>query len=207
MRALFFLVIIILSITSAKAQDKLLLMNGQELNCRILEDTSIILKVEIPKRKGKLIEREIHRNEIFSYTKSGQKEIVLYVQDTIIGDIYTIDQMRVYMAGEKDARQNYKQWPIALAGFVVCGGIAYYGGDGYITTFAPPVAFMLIHLIPKIHIRERYISNPSAHQYNDFYADGFGPVARSKKVTNAMLGGFGGSATSIAIWYIFRNHK
>lgn len=184
-----------------KAQDTLLLMNGQELHCRITQDSGTVFVFELAKKNGKIKIREIHKNDVFSVTKAGEKEVILYAQDEPLGNIYTVDEMHFYLAGERDARNNFKAWPTFAVGFIICGAIGYIGQDGVITALGPPLAYTLFQLIPKIKIKESTMSSPD-YKYNDFYADGYEPPARSRKLFKAMQGSLGGSATGILIWIL-----
>ena len=177
MRNLIFFFFLI-SPAMLRSQDVLLLMNGQFLSCRVLSDTSTIMDVEMTKRNGKVKKREIHKSDVFSYSKGGGPEIILYAKDSLYGDIYSIEEMQIYLVGERDARENFKWWPTAAVGFALCGTIAYLSGDGYVTTFAPPVLWTAAQLIGKIRIREKYMSDLN-YKYNDIYAEGFEPPARA----------------------------
>ncbi len=203
MRSLLIVFLILLCETIA-AQDTLLLMNGQLLPCRIMSDSGTVFVFEMTKKNGKIKTRELHKNDVFSVTKIGQPEFILYEQNEIMGDIYTIDEMNYLLAGQRDARNNFKAWPTFIVGFVMCGTIAFIGQDGFITTLVPPMAYMVVQLVPKIKIREKYMSNPE-YKYNDIYADGFEPPARSRKMLRAMGGGFTGSATGLLTWLLFFN--
>jgi hypothetical protein len=183
------------------AQDTLLLMNGREMNCRILADTGTVFEFELVKPNGKVKLRELHKNDVFSVKKAGQQEVILYAQDELLGDIYSIDEMRFYLAGEHDARENFSAWPTFAVGFALCAGISLWGGDGYITAVGPPILYTMIQLVPKIKIREKTMSRPE-YKYNDIYADGYEPPARSRKLFRAMGGSFAGSATGVALWFL-----
>ena len=183
------------------AQDTLLLMNGREMNCRILADTGTVFEFELVKPNGKVKLRELHKNDVFSVKKAGQQEVILYAQDELLGDIYSIDEMRFYLAGENDARENFSAWPTFAVGFALCTGISLWGGDGYITAVGPPILYTMIQLVPKIKIREKTMSHPE-YKYNDIYADGYEPPARSRKLFRAMGGSFAGSATGVALWFL-----
>lgn len=186
---------------SAQAQDTLLLMNGQELHCRIVGDSGTVFVFELVKKNGRVKVREIHKNEVFSVTKSGEEEVILYAQDEPLGNIYTVDEMHFYLAGERDARNNFTAWPTFLVGFAICGVTGFIGQDGLITALGPPLVYTLVQLLPKIKIKESTMSNPD-YKYNDFYADGYEPPARSRKLFRAMEGSFAGSATGILLWVL-----
>jgi hypothetical protein len=195
------LLLFVLMSFQTRAQDTLLLMNGREMNCRILADTGTVFEFELVKPNGKVKLRELHKNDVFSVKKAGQQEVVLYAQDELLGDIYSTDEMRFYLAGEHDARENFSAWPTFAVGFALCAGISLWGGDGYITAVGPPILYTMIQLVPKIKIREKTMSRPE-YKYNDIYADGYEPPARSRKLFRAMGGSFAGSATGVALWFL-----
>lgn len=184
------------------AQDTLLLMNGREMACKILADTGTVFLFELTKPNGKVKVRELHKNDVFSVKNGAGTEQVLYMQDEVLGDIYSVDEMRYYLAGENDARQNFSAWPTFAVGFALCAGISLWGGDGYITAVGPPVLYTILQLAPKIKIREKTMSRPE-YKYNDMYADGYEPPARSRKLFRAMQGSFAGSAVGVAVWLLF----
>jgi hypothetical protein len=186
------------------AQDSVLLMNGREMECTVLADTGTVLLLQMTKPNGKVIQREIHKNDVFSVSMGGSGEEVYYQQDEILGNIYSADEMRFYLAGENDARQNFKAWPTFAVGFALCAGVSVWGGDGYITAVGPPILYTLIQLVPKIKIREKTMSHPE-YKYNDIYADGYEPPARTRKLSRAMEGAFLGSAAGVACWLLFLN--
>jgi hypothetical protein len=200
MPRLLLLLFVLISLQT-RAQDTLLLMNGREMNCRILADTGTVFEFELVKPNGKVKLRELHKNDVFSVKKAGQQEVILYAQDELLGDIYSIDEMRFYLAGEHDARENFSAWPTFAVGFALCAGISLWGGDGYITAVGPPILYTMIQLVPKIKIREKTMSRPE-YKYNDIYADGYEPPARSRKLFRAMGGSFAGSATGVALWFL-----
>ena len=195
------LLLFVLISFQTRAQDTLLLMNGRQMNCRILADTGTVFEFELVKPNGKVKLRELHKNDVFSVKKAGQQEVILYAQDELMGDIYSIDEMRFYLAGEDDARENFSAWPTFAVGFALCAGISLWGGDGYITAVGPPILYTMIQLVPKIKIREKTMSRPE-YKYNDIYADGYEPPARSRKLFRAMGGSFAGSATGVALWFL-----
>ena len=69
------------------AQDSVLLMNGREMKCTVLADTGTVLLLQMTKPNGKIIKREIHKNDVFSVSMGGRGEEVYYLQDEILGNI------------------------------------------------------------------------------------------------------------------------
>ena len=143
---------------------------------------------------------ELNKSEVFSLS-NGSKEQIMYYQDTMLGDYYTPEEMRVYLAGAGDARKNFKARHISAIGFAVCSAAGYLVGDGLLILIIPPVTYAAIQYIGKIKIKEKYMSDPN-FKYNDLYAEGFEPPARSRKMIRGALSGLLGSATGVIIYFI-----
>jgi hypothetical protein len=198
------IMLVLLCAFSGNAQDKILLMNGQERNCKIVSDTGLVVTYEYAKRNGKIKLLTANRGEIFSYTKQGNPEVIVYEMDTLFANnIYEASQMRAFLAGQNDARSNFKARHIAAIGFVSCALIGFVGQDGYFTAVGPPILFTLSQFIGKVKIREKTMSNV-AYKYNDIYADGYEPPARTKKLITALWSGFAGSAMGVTLYFITR---
>ncbi len=200
---LILIALVLLICSPAIGQDKLLLMNGAEMTCNVIDDSGVVIVFETTKKNGKVKTREVHKSEVFSYTLENREELILYVQDSLFGDIYTEDQMLMYMAGQYDGRNNFKALPTAVVGFVLCGTVAALGGDGLLTAIGPPMLYTLFQLAPKIHIREKYMTNTN-YKYNEIYAAGFEPPARTRKLLAALSGGYAGSAAAVILYYIVK---
>jgi hypothetical protein len=180
-------------------QGKVLLMNGTVVENTLWEEKDGLIYIYDQRHnlfgKEKTRAIELSKNEIFSLS-NGSKEQVLYFQDTMLGDYYTPEEMRVYLSGAGDARKNYKAKHISAIGFAICGAAGYLVGDGLLVLIIPPITYAAIQYVGKIKIREKYISNPN-FKYNDLYAEGFEPPARSRKMIRGALSGLAGSVTGV----------
>ncbi len=114
-----------------------------------------------------------------------------------VGDDLTADEMRIYIAGEQDARANYKPRLTAMVGTVVVGGVAFLASGGLILTLVPPLAYAGLQFVPVMRIQEKAITNPQ-HRYNEIYALGYERVARSRKVLGGLKGGVAGMVIGAA---------
>ncbi len=200
----FFAIIAFLFLTPLFAQDKILLMNGQERNCRLVSDSGFVITYEYTKRNGKVKTLTANRGEVFSYTKAGSPEVIIYEMDTLFANnIYDASQMRAFLAGQNDARSNFKARHIAAIGFVSCTVIGFIGQDGYFTAVGPPVIYTLLQFIGKVKIREHTMTNIN-YKYNDIYADGYEPPARTKKLITSLWSGFLGSAVGVTLYFVTR---
>ena len=152
--------------------------------------------------KGKLSLKVLHRSDVFSIQFEGKEEQVLYALDEVLGDWMTLEEMRVYMAGEQDARNNYKAKWAFFSGIPVGAATAFMAQGGLILTIGGPVLYTLAQLAPNIRIRENTITDPS-HVYNEIYALGYERVARSQLVVQALKGSVIGMAAGIAGYFLF----
>ena len=180
------------------SQDRLLMMNGETIEGRIVDDLGMEIRIELETKKGKTKEYYFHRSEVFSVTKEGKEEVLLYQYNDEEGNFLTEDQMRIFIAGEQDARSNYNVKPTAIIGLVLGTGGAILAGGGLITTVSIPILYTAYQFIPVIHIKEQTITNP-AHQYNDAYAMGYERVARSRRVLTALKTSAAGMAVGVVV--------
>jgi hypothetical protein len=110
-----------------------MLMNGTVVENTLWEEKDGMIYIYDQKKnlfgneKTKAI--ELNKSEIFSLS-NGSKEQIMYYQDTMLGDYYTPEEMRVYLSGAGDARKNYKARHISAIGFALCGATGYLVGDG-----------------------------------------------------------------------------
>jgi len=182
-------------------QGKVLLMNGTTIERAMWEERDGLIYIYDLKKnlfgKEKTRAIELTKNEVYSLA-NGNKEQILYYQDTMLGDYYTPEEMRMYLAGAGDARKNYRARHISAIGFALCGAAGYLVGDGLLVLIVPPITYAAIQYVGKIKIREKYISDPN-FRYNDLYAEGFEPPARSRKMIRGALSGLAGSITGVVI--------
>ena len=182
-------------------QGKVLLMNGTVVENTLWEEKDGVIYIYdqrtnlFGKEKTRAI--ELNKSEIFSLS-NGKTEQVLYFQDTMLGDYYTPEEMRMYLAGAGDARKNFKAWHIAIIGYELCLFAGHLVGDGLLVLIVPPITYAAIQYVGKIKIREKYISDPN-FKYNDLYAEGFEPPARSRKMIRGVLSGLAGSVTGVVL--------
>jgi len=175
-------------------------MSGIDIPCQIISDTSIKIHFNLEKSRGKIRPKSIHRSEVFSITRNGLEE-VLYVKDTVFGDDLSVQEMRIFIAGEKDGRTNYNTMPTMLVGMALAGTAAYFAEGAFMGTLAVPLVYPLFHLLPTIKIREKTITDPN-HRYNEIYATGYEGVARSRKLLAAFKGVLIGAASGYLLYRI-----
>ena len=185
-------------------QGRILLMNGSVIENSMWEEKDGMIYIYDQRKnlfgKEKTRAVELNKSEIYSLS-NGSREQILYYQDTMLGDYYTPEEMRMYLSGAGDARKNYKARHISAIGFALCGAAGYLVGDGLLILIVPPITYAAIQYVGKIKIREKYMSDPN-FKFNDLYAEGFEPPARSRKMIRGAISGVLGSATGVILYFI-----
>lgn len=110
---------------SSFAQDCVQMIDGDmECDVQVLtvgEDFLLYLN-----KKGK--EKKLDVSTVFSYTKEGGQEEVLYHQDTVdVMNVLTVEQMRMFVAGAKDANGHEIPFVNHLSSSLA-GAIGGFGG-------------------------------------------------------------------------------
>lgn len=179
-------------------QDHILKMSGHEFDGKIIEITDFEVIFDVTKKNEKTKELAFPRSDVFSIQREGQEEEVFYVQNEFLGDEFTVQEMRIFIAGEQDALAGYDPRPTHYVGLLVGIGAGVYSQGGIILPLVVPVGYTLLQTLPTIKIREETIQDPK-HKFNEIYALGYEGVARSRKI----LGGLKGSAIGVAAGIVF----
>ncbi len=167
---------------SQTGKDTVLLLNGNIIIANVIDTTNGVTSIKNPKDSLKNI--IIENDRIFSISnKNG--ESIMYVYDTVLGNEFTIDEMRYFICGEQDAEKGFKPRG-AFWGNMVLGAAA--GVTGSFFCPLPPFAFVAMSGIPKIKIKHSTVSNMD-YLKHDTYLMGYERVGRKKRKTSALLGG------------------
>ncbi len=147
-RFLFALALVFACLSSI-AQDQIILRNGTSLECRVISAGDYEIKYEVTKKSGKKKQRYIEREMVFSVMKEGGTEQVLYKKDEAKGDYFEVDQMRKFIYGAQDAREQYKaRLPLLIGlGLGTTGGVVAGGSLLFVTV---PFISTIIAVIPPL---------------------------------------------------------
>lgn len=183
MRTALFLTAVLLVLFST-AQDKINLMNGQILQGKVLGQSTLEIRYQV--RKGdRLIDRSEPTESVFSVTDSLGHEKVWYFMDTIFGNDLTIQQMRWYMNGERDARKGYKPWVPMAGGFVLGAGMVI-AMDLEVNSLIIPPAYAGLMSWPRVNVTRGSITDPTM-EGEPAYAMGYSAAARPKRVIKSLI--------------------
>jgi hypothetical protein len=170
-------------ITSAQEnKDTVLLMNGDVVICTVIDTTGGITSIKNPKNPKKNI--TVENDRIFSI-KSPSGERMIYSYDTIIGNEFTIDEMRYFIYGEQDADHKYK----ANGSLIIGAAVGLLSGvTGSFLCPVPPFAFAALSGVTKVKIKKETVSNPDFLN-QDPYLMGYERVAKKKRKLKSLIGG------------------
>lgn len=193
---LLLLAILGLFLGCAHAQDKINLMNGQVLEGRVLGQSSLEVRYLVPK-KNKWVERAEPTSSVFSVTDSLGHEKVWYFMDTLFGNEYSVQEMRWFIQGERDARRGYRPWGPVIGGFILGSGLTM-ALDLEVNSLLLPPLYAGLMAWPRVYVTRGSISDPNM-EGDPIYATGYSAVGRPKRVLNSLLSTALGVGVGIAM--------
>ncbi|MBE7442959.1 MAG: hypothetical protein HS119_10955 [Flavobacteriales bacterium] len=163
------------------AQDKLLFLNGKELNGQLLNTNNFETSFKTANGKEYLIENF----RVFSYTQNGQ-ESLLYKYDTLEGNFLSEKDMRLFVFGERDAHQTYHSKFSNALGFLVGGAAGYVmHKDQAFIYVAAPLVYTSVTLFFPTSVKQKRLTDLQ-YLKEDEYLRGHERIARSKRTQNAL---------------------
>lgn len=204
MKHLTTLLSVFLIFSACHAQNTVSLLNGKKIsindyNINKDEDTGNLI---YKNANGK--EKQIDIEEIFSVTDKRGKENIFYKKDSLTGNFFTIKQMKEYVKGEFEARQNYKAPLFTVLGFVAGGTSAILPLDKMF--YAPLIPGAATTIIGSTKASEKKIKNKYPnYANNNYYLLGYKESAKRKRINNALKGSAVGMVTGIIIAFIIGN--
>lgn len=164
----------------------------------VIDTTNGVTAVRNPKDSTKNI--IVENDRIFSITNANG-ESVMYVYDTIIGNEFTIDEMRYFILGEQDAEKGFKArgafWGNMLLG--AAGGVT-----GSFLCPIPPFAFTAMSGLPRVKVKSSSVSNIEYIKH-DTYIMGYERVARKKRKLGSLVGGGIGLGVGLGTFFILKS--
>ena len=195
-----FILFMMLSWEVSFSQDVLTLYNGRKIYTKIVEvnSQSIIYKhsTNVKERnKSILLER------VFSIETSGKEE-VLYKPDAMNPDMFTLEEMRMFIKGEQDAMRFYDNNTVKVVSLIAGIGSGYFGffygliGPPLVTTIAGTFS-------PKMS--KQKVTDPSLLSNPDF-TEGYAKKVRDYKVRKSIVWGGVGYAIGLVGFIVIANN-
>ena len=191
------LLIALLITNHLKAQDKLLFLNGKELEGSILSQN----KYEFTFKDTKQKEFKVDTYRLFSYSQNNT-ETVLYKYDTLEGNFLKVQDMKMFVYGERGAYQSFSSPVTNITGLLI-GGVAGYfmQKDQAFLYIATPLIYTTITLPFPTRVKQKKLTNLE-HIKDDEFLRGYERVARSKRTQNALKSSIIGTGLGFLIGLI-----
>lgn len=203
---LTFLLLSFFVLETIEAQDKILLLNGKSFEGKFLSSSEDLVNFNFIKKSGKIKPFSFENNRVYSLTKAGKEETVLYKKDTSIYHFYSQYEMRMFIYGEKDAYERFKVTRPWVSGFAIGLGVSlydtYYKEEGFLKRQPSIAQFIVPFVVPiftgaiKPKMKAKYASDPT-FLANEYYIEGFKKVRRFKRVKSSLFGTLCGVATGM----------
>jgi len=167
--------------TNTYGQDKILFLNGKELEGSLLNKTNY--EFTFKDTKGK--EFVIDKYRVFSYVQNKQESVV-YEYDTLSGNFLKVEDMKMFVYGERDAYLTYKPVITNTLGFAVGGTAGYLMHKNQSFVFIPvPLLYTVATLILPTKVNQRKLKD-TQYLKQDEYLRGYERIARSKRTQSAL---------------------
>ena len=184
-------------------RDSIFFLNGEVRAVRVVDTSAHLIKFFPEKRKGRPQIQEIEKSKVFSMKFSDGQERIIYFHDSVLGNVLTIIEARMFMLGEQEAEKHYRnKWP-ALIGFAVSAVSPLVFADAVLISPIPAAIIPLHTLIPVIRVNTEKIVHKEYLQY-DTYLMGYVKVARKKNFIHSIMGAGVGLAAGLGAWAILK---
>lgn len=195
------------------AQDKVQLLNGKVLRGKLGTEYDEYYDFQYYKKGGKVKTIDLVKYRMFSYSNSSGEETILYKQDTLMGNFFTKNEMKMFVYGQRDAFANYKAAPWLVTGFAlgftsVILDTYDFSPNGGFFKYDPsivPIGGIFVYTIGaglfKPKVRKEYAADVSFLS-SEHYIEGFQKIARVKKLKSSLLGSVIGVGTGLLVYSI-----
>jgi hypothetical protein len=195
----FLWVLLVLGASFSNAQEKIIFLNGDSDSLHVLDTSGAKIRCQYIS-KGKNKDVIYNREDIFSIVYPNNREVVFYRSDSLSEDNFrTEEEMRSYIAGERDAIKGYSSGLTAWG----CGLVGVASG-----VFIPPFLSPIVPAVYTSLVSSRYVKikrrNVSEKRFltDSNYISGYERTARGYRVQRAVLGTGIGLALGISAVFL-----
>ena len=196
----FILLFMTLSCKTSLSQDVLTLYNGRKIYTKIVEVNSEFI---VYKHSTDIQERNksILLARVFSIESNGTEE-VLYKPDAMFPDMFTMDEMRMFIKGEQEAMRFYDNTVLKITCVVLGMGSGYFGV--FYGLIGPPLVTTVVGAFSP-NMSKQKVTDPSLLSNPDF-TEGYSKKVRDYKVRKSIVFGGIGYAIGIAGFIVLANN-
>ncbi len=176
----------------AQINQSILMLGGQEIIGVPLDQSPEEIVLKTTKKNGKVKILLIDISRVFSVTQNGQEE-VWYNPDSSETD-YSIKEMRYYIKGQQDGRNEHKTTLPVITSFLVSGALAALTGSQELAVVVlSPIPGTLIGSLTKGNMPSNEKANGGEPMSQAAYIAGYKQSARMKKIFHSILGSVAGT--------------
>ncbi len=182
-------------ISTASAQDKILLINGNVLdvkNVELKDNTISFQSMNKEKRK------KINPERVFSVQYADGTERIVFTSDPLDPNDFKPEEMRMFIKGEQDANLYYHNIGNKIGAGIVgasAGLLTIYG-------LVVPALYSTVVGSFSPNVNKHNVSDPALRD-NLNYREGYERKCRDRKIRNSLLYGFGGFVVGFTAFAIF----
>lgn len=193
----FFISFLLLLVCSfaTNAQDTLIFINGKKVTANNIKlaDT----QVHYNPVSGTTRIKKAETYNIFSIKRADGTETYIYQQDTLTDDL-SLEQMKMFVKGQQDAREYYNPIAITVTSAVI--GVTS-GLTLQFFALVPPALFATIVGASTPDVSDHTVFNPELFSSPE-YLMGFESKARNIKIKRALIYGIGGAILGYAAFRV-----
>lgn len=182
---------------SQNGKDTILLLNGGVVIGTVIDTLNGVTTIKNPKDSTK--NNIIENDRIFSITNANG-ESIMYVYDTLIGNEFTIDEMRYFILGEQDAEKGFKARGALFGNMALGAGGAVTGS---LLALIPVFTYSAASGLPRVKIKPGTVSNVE-YLKHETYIMGYERVARKKRKLRSLVGGAVGFGVGFGTYFILK---
>ena len=192
-----------LSIPDTLKMDTIMFLNGEVSPARIIDTANNLVRFLPQKKKRKSRLQEVEIAKVFSLKFYNGEERIVYFHDSVIGNVFTVLEAKMFILGEREADKHYhNKWPFIIGFTSGLTSPLVLSNAVALSPFVPAVTPLHTH-IPYIHINTKQIVNKNYLQY-DTYLMGYERSARKKNFINSLIGSGLGLIAGISIWMVVK---
>lgn len=220
------------SLNGQENRDTILYQNGKQLPCSITEVDDIRIDFIKYSKKGKPKNGFVDNSRVYSYKKYDGSVSIMYQYDTLVGNHFTVPEMKNFVLGELDARQNYKDhiWLASMSFALSYGAVLFdtylsktnadkvnaenpdknvkpgmFGSEpSYFPIFVPVVLTAVIS-IPRFKIRRKQVGRKQLYD-DPHFKWGYHRISRQKRLFWQLGGGFSGLGLGYLSYFLFKKN-
>lgn len=186
-----------IAFTANGQNDEILFLNGKTMKGSLLDKT----KYEFTFKDEKDKEFIIDKYRVFSFTQN-QQETIVYEYDTLSGNFLKVEDMKLFVFGERDAYTSFKPRiaNIAALGIGAASGFMMQRDQSFV--YIPiPLVYTAITLVFPTKVNQKLLTD-TKYIKEDEYLRGYERIARSKRTQSVLRNSVIGMAAGFLVGLI-----